>query len=83
MYKRFYCYVVVKAKETAAVLWFENYNVSEIVTPVDAERFRELLMVTGYPRNKIKFLYEGFTEGFSLQFQGNRQVVRYAPNLKI
>ena len=68
---------------TAAVLWYENYNVEDIVTPVDVVAFKNLLVETGYNPRKINFLYEGFTHGFSLEFEGNRNVSRCAPNLKL
>ena len=68
---------------TAAVLWHENFNIHDIITPVDAEMFKQLLIETGYNSNKVNYLYHGFSQGFSLEFKGNRDVVRYAPNLKI
>ena len=68
---------------SAAVLWYENYNLNDIVTPVDADNFHELLLETGYCTEKTNYLIQGFKHGFSLEFQGNRLVKRYAPNLKI
>ena len=68
---------------TAAVLWHENYNLQEIVTPVNANKFEQLLLETEYCPRKTRFLINGFKNGFSLCFEGNREVTRYAPNLKI
>ena len=68
---------------TAAVLWHENYNLDEIVTPVNVVKFAELLRDTEYNKIKTDFLVDGFSKGFSLRFAGNRKVIRTAPNLKI
>ena len=68
---------------TSAVLWHENWNLHEIVTPVDASRFEQLLKETEYCPKKTSFLINGFKYGFSMRFQGNRDVKRFAPNLKL
>ena len=45
---------------------------------------RDLLNDAGYGAEKTKYLYQGFKEGFSLQYVGNlTKVRREAPNLKL
>ena len=63
---------------------YENVNLEDIVTPVDADKLKELLMEVGYDSQKTEFLYDGFKKGFSLQYSGKlRKVQRTAPNLKL
>ena len=63
--------------------WYENFNLEEIVTPVNAQVFNRLLKQSNYDDNKRQYLVNGFTEGFDLEFEGDREVRRFAPNLKI
>ena len=64
------------------VLWYTNYNLETIRTPVSAEKLEFLLNEAGYDKGKTKFLVDGFKRGFSLKFKGDRKVTRKAPNLK-
>ena len=43
----------------------------------------ELLRQTNYPPDEINFLIDGFTNGFALGFNGDRRVIRTAPNLRL
>ena len=63
------------------VTWVENYNLSQVVTPIDVDRFKELLNQSGYDREKTEFLVQGLTHGFDLCYKGNRQVKIDSPNL--
>ena len=61
-----------------------NLNLTDIVTPVKAEKLRSLLLETGYDQGKIEFLYKGFKEGFCLHYAGPLESgQRTAPNLKL
>ena len=61
-----------------------NTNMVDIVTPVRADVLRNLLVESGYNSDKIEFLYQGFSKGFSLNYQGNlRNVKHLSPNLKL
>ena len=63
---------------------FVNKNLEDIVTPVRAGLLKEMLTETGYSNDKINFLHEGFTSGFSLHYGGNlKNVKRLSPNLKL
>ena len=54
-----------------------------IVTPVNADRFEALLQEAGYDKNKRNFVINGFRHGFALNYEGPKEIKRYAPNLKI
>ena len=55
-----------------------------IVTPVRAEVFKDLLQSAGYDPKNTEYLYEGFKNGFDLQYQGPlTKAKRLAPNLKL
>ena len=70
-------------KEGREVLMGSNYDMYNIVTPVNGHQFARMLEQQGNDQDKVKFIEEGFTRGFSLKFQGNRKVKRTAPNLKL
>ena len=50
---------------------------------MDAQKLDQLLRELNYPASKREYLVNGFTKGFSLEFEGNWSVQRKAPNLKI
>ena len=66
-----------------AILEYENYDLKNIVTPVRVNEYRTLLQDAGYDRKKMRFLVNGFTNGFSLGYAGPTKVKRYSPNLKL
>ena len=84
------CYHLISAfidngqKEFMEPLNFKNEDLQSIVTPVKADIFRDLLNQAGYDSQKTRYLYEGFSEGFSLRYEGNlKNIRRLAPNLKL
>ena len=65
-------------------LYFENFDLTSVVTPVDANKLETLLKQTGYNRKESEFLVSGFRNGFDLCFSGDlSNVRRTAPNLKL
>ena len=44
----------------------ENYNLTDIVTPIDCEILTELLIESSYDPTEIQFLRKGFTNGFDI-----------------
>ena len=62
--------------------WFENKDLENIYTPIDAEKLNKLLKQAGYQNNKRVQLYQGFKYGFSLGYEGEKNVQKTAPNLK-
>ena len=69
--------------ESEKPLFYENYDLENIVTPVNANKFRDLLQEAGYDQEKTKYLHERFSQGFSIHYRGPLvKTKRYAPNLK-
>ena len=63
-------------------MYFTNYDLENVVTPVDVKKFQTLLTETNYNPKEIKFIVDGFTNGFDLGYRGKRiNIQRKAPNL--
>ena len=59
-------------------------DLDKIVTPVNPLKLKELLVQTGYVKEKIEYLVQGFTHGFKLNYEGPlKNCQRLAPNLKL
>ena len=61
---------------------YTNLDLHSIKTPVNVKVFNELLTASKYNSEEIKFLTEGFSEGFSIGYEGPEDVKITAPNLK-
>ena len=64
------------------VSWHENFDLQNIITPVNVKKLKQILQEVNYCPDKSEYLIDGFTNGFSLEFQSNREVRQTAPNLK-
>ena len=64
------------------VLQFKNFDLESIVTPVNICKFQELLYESKYDKAETEFLIDGFTNGFSIGYEGNTNVKIQSPNLK-
>ena len=60
----------------------ENFNLTDVTTPVNVDRLEQLLQQTHYDADKTEKLIAGFKDGFDIGFGGNRLVQRTAKNLK-
>ena len=60
-----------------------NLDLKKIVTPVNVPEYEQLLLQTGYPKNKINYLVDGFKNGFDINYKGPAKVQRMAPNLPL
>ena len=69
--------------DSPEVLYYENFNLHDIVTPVDADELEILLCETKYDKQKSKYLIDGFRKGFEIGYRGKRDVKLEAPNLKL
>ena len=65
------------------VLEFSNRDLKNIVTPVKVNIYKRLLQETGYDKDKIQYLVNGFTHGFDLCYKGPSRVRKKSPNLKL
>ena len=63
-------------------LYFENLDLENICSPVKADVLEKLLIQSGYDKEKTNFLVDGFRNGFSIGYQGPKDVRQRAPNLK-
>ena len=61
---------------------FENKDLNNIITSVDVKVFERLLIQSKYDLEETKYLVDGFTYGFELEYHGDRKLVKTAPNLK-
>ena len=52
------------------VLNYRNYNIHEIMTPINPDKLEQLLQETGYDKDKTAYLIDGFRNGFSLGYEG-------------
>ena len=64
------------------ILFYQNYDLVNVVTPVNPTALESLLIQSEYDVQEIKFLVEGFTSGFSLGYAREDKVTLTAPNLK-
>ena len=60
---------------------YTNYNLEDVLTPVNVQHLTDLLQRYGYNKAKSDFLIDGFKNGFSIGFSGNMKVKKTAPNL--
>ena len=51
------------------------------MTPINAERLRNLLIDSGYNRRRTEFLYQGFTQGFDMGYAGPLHRADFSENL--
>ena len=64
------------------VLYYENHNLTDVVTPVRVDILEKLLKDSNYNKEDTDFLVDGFSNGFSLGYEGPENVKITAPNLK-
>ena len=61
---------------------FENFDLTNIVSPVDHQALEALLKETDYDVAETEFLVSSFRDGFDLGYRGDHNVNIKAPNLK-
>ena len=69
----------------SAAEWYQNENIKDIITPVDAQKLEDILRDSGFHEHdpeKFQLIINGFKHGFSLEFEGNCKVKQKSPNLK-
>ena len=49
---------------------FTNYDLENIITPVDVDHFEELLIESEYNAEETSFLVNGFRHGFDIEYSG-------------
>ena len=64
------------------ILYYENFNMEDFVSLVKPKILEQMLKQADYDTDEMQFLVDGFTEGFSLGYQGRIDIQVTAPNLK-
>ena len=62
---------------------YHSHDLTNVVTPVNPELLKKLLLESSYDNDKTQFLYQGFKEGFSIGYNGPVNVKLTSPNLRI
>ena len=53
-----------------------------MVTPIDVDKFENLLQHSGYDSDESHFLVHGLHHGFSIEYHGSKTIKMKSPNLK-
>ena len=64
------------------ILQYSNLDLHTIKTPVNVKVLKELLEESSYDALETEFLVDGFTNGFSIGYEGREDVKITSPNLK-
>ena len=64
------------------VWYYENFDITSVVTPVNYKRLKQLLVESNYHHAETQFLIDGFQNGFSIGYNGRKDIKQTAPNLK-
>ena len=80
-----YLYVCISADgaNKAAISMSNNYDIENVITPVDADVLERLLIESDYDQEETQFIVDGFRKGFDLGYAGPERVKITAPNLKL
>ena len=63
------------------MLYYENFDLENIVTPVDTKKLVKLLQESHYMEEEINFLEDGFLNGFDIGYEGPQDRQSSADNL--
>ena len=70
--------------ESEDVLMYENYDLENVVTPVNVDVYDRLLREASHNHLKRRYLVNGFKRGFDIKYYNfDIKVRRFAPNLKL
>ena len=64
------------------ILYYENFDLTSMVTLVNVKNLAELLCESYYDKKESEFLIQGFTHGFDIGYRGETKIRQTAPNLK-
>ena len=65
------------------VLYYENFDIDSLVTPVKVKRLEALLKETNYNEAETQFTVNGFRHRFAIGYHGNINAKLTAPNLRL
>ena len=61
----------------------KNFDLTNIVTPVNAQVLSDLLRESGYDRDETHFLYTGFTNGFDICYDRPKECCSTSSNIPL
>ena len=64
------------------ILFYENYDMESLVSPINAAVFQNLLEQTAYDPEELKFVIDGFRNGFPIGYDGDMNAKLTSNNLK-
>ena len=73
---------VIPDEQIELPLYYENFDLDNVVSPVDTEVLEKLLIETKYDKVKTQWLVSSFREGFDIGYRGDQSIKMKAPNLK-
>ena len=79
----FFYFILLHCCYILEVLTAKNFNLSDVITPVNVPKFEQLLNSAGYNKSKTKFLVDSFKNGIDLGYRGSTQVKQKSNNLKL
>ena len=62
--------LTIAGSRQANVLYYHNFDISTIHTPIDAYRYDQLLKMSKYDVQLSQYLVNRFTEGFDIGYRG-------------
>ena len=65
------------------VSYFKNFDLDNVVSPIDYSKLDELLTLSNYDKDETIFLTQGFKNGFSIGYQGQQDIRQKSPNLPL
>lgn len=68
---------------TVDILMAENYDLDNIVTPIDVNLFEKLLVETNFEPKRREYIVQGFRNGFSIQYEGPTMRTDQSRNLRL
>ena len=63
--------------------YFENFDLTSIITPVNAQMLGEMLLAADYDKKETAFLVQGFTRRFVIGYAGPEHRQSEAHNIPL
>ena len=63
--------------------YYENFDLQNIETPVKVDTFTKLLGQANYDPDEIRFLHEGFSQGFDIGYEGPKRRRSLSDNIPL
>ena len=74
---------VIHVSGSGEVKWCINHDLTNIVTPMDVDVFKKLLIQSKFNKRQRIRIINGFRFGFPLCYEGDQNIKRFSLNLKL